>query len=345
MAKKGSTLTADRVIDFVMNNKSIFLLLFMVILAQSFSSGLFLRPGNISTIFRQCAIPIVIALGYTYNLTAGSLDLSVGHIISLCCVVYNDVVRGGRGVDEYAQVVETPGMFILALVTTLAVGVLCGFINAFMINKFSLVPFILTMGTGQIYRSIAMVMCGGVSYTVRFSSMKYIGQGFVFGLVPFSLVIFFVLTIVAAIIMYRTKFGRNIVATGGNMEAARVSGVPIVKTKIFATMIMGFHLAVAAIILTGRVAVAQPGGGTGMEMDAIASVVIGGTLLSGGKPNVIGAVFGALIIASISNMMNLLGVDAYLQWAVKGVIIIIAIALDNLSVRIMHSRMLRASNV
>jgi ribose/xylose/arabinose/galactoside ABC-type transport system permease subunit len=264
-------------------------------------------------------------------------------MVSLCAVVYNEVVRGGTGGNDFATGVDT-GSFGLAIVLTLAVGAACGLLNAFMINKFNLTPFILTLGTGQIYRSLAYVLCGGVSFTVRVDGMKYIGQGILFGWLPFSVVVFGVLTVITAIIIYRTRFGRHIVATGGNREAARVSGVNTSQTKIFATMIMGTMMAIAAIVLTGRVAVAQPAGGTGMEMDAIAAVVIGGTSLGGGKPNVIGAIFGALILSVIGNTLNLTGVDAFLQWFFKGLIIIVAILLDTVTEGLLARRQLRSSN-
>ena len=337
---KQNRFSMDRMIDVAMNNKSILLLVLMVVVAQLFSGGIFFKASNISTIFRQCAVPCIITMGYIYNLTAGSIDLSVGHIISMCCVIYNEIVLRSVGGNE--RITETgTGIFIIALLATLAIGMLCGMLNAVLINKFNLIPFILTMGTGQIYRSIAMVICGGVTHSVRIKSMQYIGQGILMGWLPVSVLIFAILTVIAAVIIYRTKLGRHIVAVGGNREAARVSGVNIVKTKVIATTIMGFHMALAAIVLTGRVTVAQPAGGTGMEMDAIAGVVIGGTALGGGKPNVIGAIFGALILSVISNTLNLLSIDAYLQWAVKGAIIIVAIMLDLVSENLNAKRMLR----
>ena len=155
-----------------------------------------------------------------------------------------------------------------------------------------------------------------------------------------TVVIVLVVMIIMCIVVYRMKYGRHVLATGGNPEAARVSGVNIGRTKIGAFVIMGLMVGLASIVLVGRVAIAMPNGGQNMEMDAIAATIIGGTSLAGGKTNVIGAIFGALILGVISNLLNLAGLSSFWQWFFKGVIIVAAILLDSVTEKIFQKRQL-----
>jgi ribose transport system permease protein len=137
------------------------------------------------------------------------------------------------------------------------------------------------------------------------------------------------MTVYLAVLVYRTKYGRHLMATGGNIEAARVSGINIKAIQISAYVAVGICAAISSIVLTGRVAVAMPNAGAGMEMDVVAAVVIGGTPMSGGKINIVGTLIGCFIMGIINNFLNLAGVDAFWQWVAKGVIIILAIFLDS----------------
>jgi ribose/xylose/arabinose/galactoside ABC-type transport system permease subunit len=210
--------------------------------------------------------------------------------------------------------------------------------NGLLSIKLKLLPFILTLGTAQIFRGMAYLLCNGISKNVTNPTIKFVGQGIVFGFLPMTLIIFGILAILTGILVYRTKFGRHVIATGGNIEAARVSGVDTDGTKILAFIFMGFVASIASIVLTGRVAIAMPNSGQGMEMDAIAAAIIGGTSLSGGKANVLGAVFGALVLSIISNLLNLAGVSSFWQWFSKGAIIVVAIFLDSVTEQFFQKR-------
>jgi ribose transport system permease protein len=307
----------------VLDNKSIFLLLFVCVAAYFASGGIFIRSSNIASVLRQAAVTCILSMGYVLVLSCAMIDLSVGFMLSLCGIIYTEAA------------LKTP--LPLALVATLLTGLCCGLLNGVLAVKFRLLPFILTLGTAQIFRGTAYIISGGISKTIDDPRMKFIGQGKI-GIFPITFIIFAMLTLLTAVITYRTKFGRHILATGGNIEAARVSGVDTDKTKILTNLYMGFVVAVASIVYTGRVAIAMPGGGQGMEMDAIASVIIGGTALSGGKANVLGAIFGALVLNVISNLLNLAGVSSFWQWFTKGTIIVVAIFLDSVTERFFQQR-------
>lgn len=311
--------TKDRMLLVMMDNKSFILLIVIAIVAAIVSGGIFLRMENIASIFRQFSLTSILALGYVFVLTAGMIDLSVGHMLSLCAVIY-----------AFVSFVAPVPVAILAAVAT---GLACGWVNGLLSIKLNLLPFILTLGMAQVFRCAAYVVSGGISYTVKDPAMKFIGQWSVegFPIISMPLIIVIVVAVVVAVVVYRTKFGRHVVATGGNMEAARVSGVDTAKTKICCFVIMGLMVAIASVVLTGRVGIIQPNGGEGMEMDAISAVIIGGTSLAGGKANVLGAVLGALMLSVISNLLNLAGLDSFWQFGTKGLIIVLAILLDSVT--------------
>ncbi len=314
----------DKFLVFFLENKSIILFVFICILAQIVSGGIFFRGTNISSVLRQVSVNCLMALGYVIVLTCGMIDLSTGHMLSLCGIVYSQV----------SFIAPLP----VAIAATIATGLLCGTINGLLSIKLKLTPLILTLGTQQIFRGIAYLLCDGVSHNVTDPSMQFIGQGILFGFLPMTVLIVAVFIAIIAVLINRTKYGRHVLATGGNMEAARVSGVNTDNVKIKAFVIMGGMISFASLILTGRVAIAMPNAGQGMEMDAIASAIIGGTALSGGKANVIGAIFGALILGVISNLLNLAGVSSFWQWFFKGVIIIAAILLDSITETVFKKR-------
>ena len=324
--KKG--MSKGKLFMLMLDNKSLILLIFICILAQIVSNGIFFTGDNISSVLRQTAVTSIMAMGYIFVLTCGMIDLSTGFMMSLCGIVYSQV----------SFIAPIP----VAILATLGTGVICGLINGVLSIKLNLTPFILTLGTAQVFRGVAYLLCNGISNNITDPTMKYIGQGILFDFLPMTVVIVIVLTIITAIMVYRMRYGRHVIATGGNPEAARVSGVNIGRTKINAFVIMGLMISIAGMVLTGRVAIAMPNGGQGMEMDAIAAVIIGGTSLSGGKANVLGALFGALILGAISNLLNLAGVSSFFQWFFKGIIIIVAILLDSATEQIFKKRQIAA---
>jgi ribose transport system permease protein len=315
-----------RLLMWLLENKSLVLLVAICIASGIISGGVFFRGENISTVLRQTAITSLLSMGYVFVLTCGMIDLSVGHMLSLACVVY-------------AQVSLVAPVWV-AMIAAIATGFACGIFNGLLSIKLNLIPFVLTLGTAQMFRGVAYLLCDGISINITDATMKYVGQGILFGFLPMTVVIVLVVTAIIAVVVYRMKYGRHVLATGGNPEAARVSGVNIHSTKIIAFIIMGVMVGIASLVLVGRVAIAMPNSGQNMEMDAIAATIIGGTSLSGGKTSVIGAIFGALILGVISNLLNLAGLSSFWQWFFKGVIIVAAILLDSVTEKIFKKRQL-----
>ena len=316
--------SSDSVIRLVLNNKALLILIVLMIVSQILTRGLFFTEANLSSVSRQIVAFTMLGIGFTVVLASGSVDLSVGHMLSFTGVAYAMMSK------------EMPLFAVILL--TLGLGALCGLFNGLIAEKLHLVPFIVTLATAQMFRGFASLLSDGQSVSGVPQSVKFIGQGLVFG-IPFSFIITIVLTVFVAILIYKTQFGCYVIATGGNPEAASVSGINISLIRILSFVIMGVFAAVGAIILTGRVSMAQPTAGAGMEMDAIAAVVIGGTPMSGGKARVGGTVFGCLVIGVMNNLLNLLGVSSFWQWVAKGIIIILAILLDSQTERIFSKRL------
>ena len=195
---------------------------------------------------------------------------------------------------------------------------------------------------GQIYRGVTLLICNGAPVNGLSDSFLFIGQGYM-GSVPIPVIIMLVIAVGMALFMSRTVLGRHIILMGGNAEAARISGVNTKWVQNAAYMITGLCVAIAAVIMDGRVGSGQPTAGTGMEMDAIAAVVIGGTPLHGGSGNVIGSIMGALIVGVINNGLNLVKVNTYWQMAAKGILILVAIILDEGTNSFMRKKQAKAA--
>lgn len=314
MSEQKRTSKANQLVMVLLNNKALFILIVLVIVATILTDGLFFSYRNMSSISRQIAVNAMLGLGFTVLLASGCIDLSVGNMLSLIGVVY---------------AIFTLNMPLwLAIPAALIFGGFCGFLNGFISIGWGLQPFIVTLAMSQVFKGFAYLLTNGKSITGMSAGVKYLGQGLIFGVIPISILIAIASSIVLAILMYRTKFGRHTIATGGNAEAAKVCGINTNLVRIAGFIVLGICAAVGGIILTGRVSIAAPGAGEGMEMDAIAAVVIGGTAMNGGKAKVGGTIFGCLVMGVMSSLLNMLGISSFWQWVAKGIIIILAILLD-----------------
>lgn len=327
-AKSSQKNMRDQITYFISNNKALLILVVLVIVSQIITQGTFFTVRNLSSVTRQIVSSAMLGIGFTVVLASGGVDLSVGHMLSLVGVVY-------------AQMSLTLP-FPIALIIALLVGAVCGLFNGVISEKLRLPSFIVTLASAQIFQGFGYLLCDGKTVSGLGNTVKFIGQGTFFEFIPFSLIITILLTLLMAVVLYRTRYGRHVIATGGNPEAASVSGINISFIRISSFVVMGIFVAVGAIILTGRVSMAAPGAGAGMEMDAIAAVVIGGTPMSGGKARVGGTVFGCLVIGVMNNLLNLMGVSSFWQWVAKGCIIILAIIMDAQTERFLERRLNRA---
>lgn len=307
-------ITKDALIRFVLNNKALLILIVLVIVSTLLTDGIFLSVMNLSSVTRQIVTIAMLGIGFTVVLASGGVDLSVGHMLSFTGIAY----------ALLSKAMPLP----FAIILVILLGIVCGLFNGLISEKLKLAPFIVTLATAQIFRGFASLLSDGKSISGLSDSVKFLGQGTILGGIPISLVITLVLAIMMSIVLYKMRYGRHVIATGGNAEAASVSGINISAIKISAFAIMGAFVAVGSIILTGRVSMAQPAAGAGMEMDAIAAVVIGGTPMNGGKARIGGTIFGCLVIGVMNNLLNLMNVSSFWQWVAKGCIIILAIIMD-----------------
>ncbi len=291
------------------------LILIGLMVVLSIISDVFLTPTNLINVLRQICASTTLGVGFTLVVASGNIDLSVG------CMV------GMIGTFAALMCTRTSLSAVLVILLSLGIGVLCGLLNGHLISTLKLPFFIATIATMSIFKGANYLACNNSSVTGIPDWFKQIGQGYV-GPIPIPVIIMVGMVVLGVILVKKTTFGRNALALGGNREAARVCGVNIKRVQVGVFVFMGLCAAVTALILTGRAASAQTTAGQGMEMDAIAAVVIGGTPLSGGKGRMAGTLIGCLIVGCINNGLNLLNVDSNWQLVAKGILIVVAVVID-----------------
>ena len=289
----------------------VILMVFVTVLNPSF-----IKPTNIINLLRQVSVNALIAFGMSFVILTGGIDLSVGSILALTSAVFAGLL--GSGVNP-----------MLGVVIALIVGSLLGVINGVLITKGKMAPFIATLATMTIYRGLTLVYTDGNPIT-NFSdafSYKFIGRGFILG-IPWPVILMVIFFVISLVILNKTPFGRKTYAIGGNEKASFISGIKVDNVKIKIYAISGFLATMAGLILTSRLNSAQPTAGTAYELDAIAAVVLGGISMSGGKGKIAGTLVGALILGTLNNGLNFLGVSSFYQQIVKGIVILIAVLID-----------------
>lgn len=274
----------------------------------------FLTISNLLNVAQQTAINAVIAVGLTFVIISGGIDLSVGSLVAFSGVVLASLLQRG---------VPLP----LALLAGLAVGLACGLVNGVLVTRGRLPSFIATLGMMSVARGAALLFTDGRPISGFGESFRWIATGEILH-VPVPVVIMLAVYAAAHFTLHRTKFGRYVFAIGGNEEAALLSGVPVVLHKTMVYGVCGALSALASFLLTARLNSAQPIAGISYELDAIAAAVIGGTSLMGGQGSVLGTLVGALIMGVLRNGLNLLGVSSFVQQVVIGAVIILAVLMD-----------------
>jgi ribose transport system permease protein len=293
-----------------------FIALLVLCAALAFLSPDFLSVGNVLDVMRQVSINAVISFGMTLAILLGGIDLSVGSILAVSSVLIALLLQAGYPAP-------------LATLVGILSGAIMGAVNGLLISKGKVAPFIATLGMMTLLRGAALVLSQG-SPISGFSSNFFsaLGGGYLAQVIPLPVVWMLALFVVFWFVLDRTVFGRHVYATGGNAEAARLSGVKIDQVQILVYTVSGAMAAVAGVILTSRLDSAQPTAGAGYELDAITAVVLGGTSLAGGRGWIFGTLVGALLIGVLNNGLNLLGVSAFYQQVIKGTVILLAVLLD-----------------
>ncbi|MBO3321516.1 ribose ABC transporter permease [Clostridium perfringens] len=277
----------------------------------------FLSVSNITNVFTQVSVNAIIAIGMTFVILTGGIDLSVGSTLAISSAVG-------------ASIVKSTGNVFLAIIVAAVIGIAVGLINGLLVSKGKLQAFIVTLATMTIFRGATLVFTDGTPISKLPEAFVKIGNGKL-GFMPIPVIITIIIAIIAVYALSQTRFGRYLYALGGNEDASRLSGINTDKIKTLVYVVSGFASAIAGVIITSRIGSASPNAGTGFELDAIAAVVIGGTSLAGGEGTITGTLIGALIIGVLNNGLNLMNVSPFYQSIVKGLVILIAVLLDKKS--------------
>ncbi|HWO96553.1 MAG TPA: ABC transporter permease [Bacillus sp. (in: firmicutes)] len=298
--------------------EKMYALLGLVLLSVTLSilSPYFLTTDNLLSIALQTAIIAILALGQVYVIISGGIDLSVGSILALSGVVS-------------AQLLVAGWPTALAIAAGVLAGALLGFINGLVITKGKLPPFIVTLGMMGVARGLSLVLTDGLPVSGLPETFTKLGNETIF-YIPIPVIFLIIVGIIATFILSRTIFGRYVYSIGSNEEAAQLSGINVSFHKLMIYVVCGLLSGLAGVLLTARLVSAQPSAGMGYELDAIAAVVIGGASLIGGVGTVGGTIIGAFIMGVLRNGLNLLNVSPFWQQIAIGVVIVLAVYLDQM---------------
>ena len=320
--------------------------LFVVLGFFSATAPNFLDLGTLVLLAKHVSINALLAIGMTFVVLTGGIDLSVGSIVGLAGMVAGGLID--RGVPlHFLHVTLFPDV-PMVIAIAIAVGVLVGAINGLLVTWLSVAPFIATLGTLYVARGTALLISNGETFPNLVGRPQFhntgfpvLGAGTVLG-VPVSVIALVVVGAIAAYLATRTPFGRRVYAVGGNERAALLSGVPVAKVKLAVYMISGACAAFAGLIVASELVASHPASGETFELNAIAATVLGGTSLVGGRGTIWGTVIGAFVIGILADGLVMLGVSSFWQMVIKGLVIIAAVVLDQLQRRMQRRMAIQA---
>ena len=302
-----------------MRETSIAIPVILLILIIGIINPVFFSGAVMISIIRSASFTFIIAIAMTFVLIAAGLDLSVGSVVALGGVLTGLLLKTGLAVP-------------LCLGLGILVGVSVGLLNGSLIVFFKIPPLIVTLGMMYMAKGVVLILTKGQPVYPLPDSFNRIGQGDFFGF-PYVSLIAIVLALIAHIVLTSTRFGRSVMAIGGNEETSKLSGITVKHTKILVYVLTGAASTLAGMLMAGRLGSAQASSGAGYEMKVIAAVIIGGTSLFGGVGSILGTLIGTMLMAVIANGMVMLKISAYWQNLVIGAIIIIAVGMDQLKRR------------
>jgi len=312
-----------RVKKFQYEKYAVFIALAVLFVISALLSPYFTRIQNLLNILRQVSYVGIIALGMTFVITSGGIDLSVGSLMAFIGAVGILTLNYLMGVfnNEYLAI---SGAILAALI----MGILSGALNGFLITRGRIAPFIVTLGSMAIFRSLSLYMASAGE--IRSVSGHYgeFGMNSIWFL-PVPVLVMLIIAAILSVILNSTRYGRHLCAVGSNPLVALFSAINVNRIKFLSYMLCGFTVSVSAVLLTSRFnAVSTSNTGMGFELDAITAVIIGGTPFTGGRGAIWGTIVGVIILGIINNMLNMLGISPYLQGTVKGLVIIGAVYLQ-----------------
>lgn len=311
----GADINRKKSFAWIYSKYGMFFILVLIFIISCILDDVFLTPVNLSNVLRNMSIVSLVAFGMTFLLILGKIDLSAGSVMALsgclACIVVRDT-----------------GSVALAVLVGAASGLICGIINGAVIVKFRIPAFIMTLAMQTTARGMILIITNGTPIRDMGDTFKLIGQGNIFGIIPIPVIIMLSGLLICWVLLNRTRFGRYVIAVGGNEVSSRASGISVNKTIFLAYLMNGLLVGLAGVMFMARLNSGQPAGATNYELDAITAAVVGGTSMSGGSGSVAGTFVGGLIIAILNNMMNLKGLNSNWQMIVKGIIIAVSVIVD-----------------
>lgn len=293
--------------------------LVVVFIIGCIASDKFFASGNIINVMRQISINGIIALAMTFVCLTGGVDLSVGSQVAVYSMMMAQMLKAGMN----------PWV---AIPLTLVAALVIGYLNGLGVTRGKLAPFIMTLGSMTALRGLAKYISNGAPQNWRATGtdISFIGQGYV-GFLPFSVILFLVIFFVFLYILRCTRFGKNVYAIGDNREAARLNGINVRRTELICFVLSAFASFVSALVLTSKLTSADPTAGDGYELKALSMCYIGGISTAGGVGSITGTLIGACLLTMLSNIMNLVGINSYMQNIVEGLIVIFAVLISTMS--------------
>ncbi|HUC92859.1 MAG TPA: ABC transporter permease [Paenibacillus sp.] len=325
-----------------------FIALIVLVAVFSFLAPNFLAVQSIMLIAKHVALYAILGIGMTFVVVSGGIDLSVGSIVGLAGMIAGGLIYEGLVLPMFGVTVyfSVPMVILITLIT----GTLMGSVNGLLVTKFNVAPFIATLGMLYVARGIAMLRSDGKTFPnlvgkpeLGNTGFPLLGAGTFLG-IPYAIWIMIVLGFIAAYLFKKTPFGWHIFAVGGNERAAELSGVRVKRVKILVYMFSGFCAAIVGLIVSSQLVASHPATGETWELNAIAAAVLGGTSLAGGRGTIGGTVLGAFVIGVLSDGMVMMGVSEFWQMVIKGLVIVLAVIVDQFQRNLQNKLALESRN-
>lgn len=307
----------------------------------------FFNVNSLLSVAKHVALYGILAIGMTYVIITGGIDLSVGAVVGFCGMIAGGFLQEGLTLPMFGVTIYMSVPVVV--IVTLLIGILLGVVNGLIITKLGVTPFIATLGTMYVWRGFANIRSNGATFNDIAGKAGLGNQGFTFfgsslGIIPMGVIILVIFAIIAGLVLNKTAFGWHVLAIGGNTNAARLSGIKVDKSLIIVYAISGFCSAMVGIITTAQLMAAHPATGESWEMNAIAASVLGGTSMAGGVGTIVGTIEGAFVIGVINDGMTMMGVTEFWQQVIRGLVIIIAVVIDQVQRNIQARMALQARN-
>ena len=327
MKSKNEPATAVRLLRSLMRRREIGTIIPLVIMVAvvTIVNPAFLAIGNIIDIFRTATYSFIVAVALTFLMVTGGMDLSIGAVTSLGGIVCGFALVAGLPISR-------------SILCGILSGVIVGFIKAFFVIGLDLPPFIVTLGVQYAVNGLINVLTEGMPISGFPKAFKSIGQNFIVGRIYYTILIAVAFGIIFHIVLTKTKYGRRLIASGGNAETAYLAGIHVKRIKVGAHVLVSTFAAIAGVLMASRFASAMPNVGSGTELTIMASVIIGGTSTYGGCGSIIGTSIGCLLLAVIANGLVLMRVSSYYQNLIFGLILLLSIVLDKYRQRLSENK-------